>query len=362
MIMVGWTLTRYLAKRFAVTILAVFASIFALIYLVDFVEMLRRSSGMSTASAPLVAYLCLLRAPYVSEQVLPFAVLAGCMFAFVNLSRRLELVVARAAGVSVWQFLAPPAMVVLAIGVLSITVYNPLAAFAKERADGIETDLFRGGVNVTDSSMWIRQRSVDGQAILRAEQSSDSGNRLSSVTVFVYRPDGSFQERVDAATASLKPGYWELKDARIIAPDEEPQSHDTYLLATYLTPEQVTQSFLAPDAVSFWRLPDIAYRTEQAGLDANRYRLRYQSLLARPLMLVAMLLIAASFSLRFFRFGGVARTVAGGVMAGFVLYVATKLVGDLGGAGLLSAAVAAWTPAVLGTLLGTLVLLNQEDG
>ena len=360
--MVGWTLTRYLANRFALTILAVFASIFTLIYLVDFVEMIRRASGFPTATTALVAYLCFLRVPAISEQVLPFAVLAGCMFAFVNLSRRLELVVARAAGVSVWQFLAPPAMVVLGIGIFSITVYNPLSAWAKEQADRIETDLFHGGRSVTTTNMWIRQRSVDGQAILRAEQSSDSGSRLSAVSVFVYNPDGSFLERVDAASAVLKPGYWELKDARISAPDEEPQSHETYLLATYLTPDQVTQSFVAPDAVSFWRLPDIAWRTEQAGLDANRYRLRHQTLLARPLMLLAMLLIAASFSLRFFRFGGVARTVAGGVIAGFVLYVATKLVGDLGGAGLLSAPVAAWTPAFLGTLLGALVLLNQEDG
>ena len=360
--MVGWTLTRYLANRFALTILAVFASIFTLIYLVDFVEMLRRASGLPAASASLVAYLCFLRVPAISEQVLPFAVLAGCMFAFVNLSRRLELVVARAAGVSVWQFLVPPAMVVLAIGVFSITVYNPLSAFAKEQADRIETDLFKGGRSVTNASMWIRQRSVDGQAILRAEQSSDSGARLSTVSVFVYNADGSFLERVDAASAELKQGFWELRDARISSPDAEPQSHDSYLLATYLTPDQVTQSFVAPDAVSFWRLPDIAWRTEQAGLDANRYRLRHQTLMARPLMLLAMLLIAASFSLRFFRFGGVARTVAGGVIAGFMLYVATKLVGDLGGAGLLSAPVAAWTPAFLGTLLGALVLLNQEDG
>ena len=360
--MVGRTLTRYLAIRFGVTILAVFASIFALIYLVDFIEMLRRSSGIPSATAPLIAYLCLLRTPNVSEQVLPFAVLAGCMFAFVNLSRRLERVVARAAGVSVWQFLTPPILVVLAIGIFSVTIYNPLSAAAKEEADRIETDVFKGGRNITDTSMWIRQRSIDGQAILRAEQSSEGGSRLSAVTVFVYHPDGSFHERVDAAYATLKPGFWELTDTRIVAPDEEPQAHDTYLLATYLTPEQATQSFMAPDAVSFWRLREVARRTELAGLDANRYHLRYQTLLSRPLMLIAMLLIAASFSLRFFRFGGVARTVAGGVIAGFVLYVATKLVGDLGGAGLLSAPIAAWTPAVLGNLLGSLVLLNQEDG
>ena len=54
--------------------------------------------------------------------------------------------------------------------------------------------------------------------------------------------------------------------------------------------------------------------------------------------------------------------VGGGVAAGFVLYLATKLVGDLGGAGLLSAAVAAWSPAVVASMLGALALLNQEDG
>ncbi|MBV9704404.1 MAG: LPS export ABC transporter permease LptG, partial [Methylobacteriaceae bacterium] len=65
---------------------------------------------------------------------------------------------------------------------------------------------------------------------------------------------------------------------------------------------------------------------------------------------------------RFLRFGGIARMVSGGVISGFVLYVASKLVADLGGAGLLSAPVAAWSPAVVGSMLGTLVLLHQEDG
>ena len=360
--MVGLTLTRYLALRFGVTILAVFGTIFGLIYLLDFVEMLRRASGLPDTGALYIAYLCLLRTPSVTEQVLPFAVLAGCMFAFVNLSRRLELVVARAAGVSVWQFMGPPVLVVASLGIFSVTVYNPLSALAKEQAERIETQLFRGVQTNADTSMWIRQRSVDGQAIVRAEQSSDNGTHLSTVTAFVYESGGAFQERVEAASATLKPGFWELKDARISAPEEEPQSHETYLLATNLTPEQVTQSFVAPDAVSFWRLPEVARRTAEAGLDANRYRLRYQTLMAQPLMLLAMVMIAAAFSLRFFRFGGIARTVAGGVAAGFVLYVATKLVGDLGGAGLLSAPVAAWSPAVIGNLLGALVLLNQEDG
>ncbi len=54
--------------------------------------------------------------------------------------------------------------------------------------------------------------------------------------------------------------------------------------------------------------------------------------------------------------------VSGGVAAGFVLYVATKLVNDLGGAGIFSVPVAGWSPAVVGCMFGVYVLLHQEDG
>ena len=119
---------------------------------------------------------------------------------------------------------------------------------------------------------------------------------------------------------------------------------------------------MAPDTVPFWALPEVRERTERAGLNATGYELQYQKLLASPLLFMAMILVAAAFSLRSFRSGGIARMVAGGVAAGFVLYVVTKLVGDLGGAGFLSAPVAAWSPAVVGSMLGSLALLHQEDG
>ncbi|MBX9758678.1 MAG: LPS export ABC transporter permease LptG, partial [Beijerinckiaceae bacterium] len=305
----------------------------------------------------------LLRTPTIAEQVLPFAVLGGAMFAFVGLSRRLELVIARAAGVSVWQFLLPPVLIVLLIGVGATTLYNPMSASLKQKASQIETRVFGRSTRAdVDTSMWIRQRALEGQSILRAERSSDGGTRLSGVTAFVYDPQGRFLERVEAERAILQTGHWRMQDARVFGPGAEPKVSPVYMLPTSLNAEQVTQSFVHPASVSFWKLPEISRRTEAAGLDAAGYRMQFQTLMARPVLLLAMVLIAATVSLRFFRFGGIGQMVSGGVGAGFVLYVATKLTGDLGGAGLLSASVAAWSPAIVGSMLGTLVLLHQEDG
>ncbi len=356
------TLSRYIAWRFLRTLLYVFAGILALIYILDFVELLRRR-GDSGEGTIILAWISLLRTPSIAERILPFVVLGAAMIALVGLTRRLELVVARTAGVSVWQFLTPVLIVALLTGIFSVAVYNPVSTSLKFEADRIETSLTGKSLTAeAEGGFWLRQRSVDGQSILRAEKSGNAGTTLALVTAFVYDADGRFLERVEAKSGELTPGAWKLTDARINTTGSAPRVEPTYLLATNLTSDQVTQSFIAPDAVSFWDLRPLAKRTEAAGLDAGRYYLRFQELLARPLLLIAMVFISACFSLRFFRFGGIATAVSGGVASGFVLYVATKLATDLGGAGLLNAPAAAWSPALVGTMLGVLVLLHQEDG
>ncbi len=361
--MIGFTLGRYLSSRFFRMILAVFATIFSLVYVIDFVELLRRTGTIAGVTASSVAYLSLLRTPAVSEQVLPFCVLFGSMAVFLNLTRRLELLVARAAGISVWQFLGPPILIAVVIGVLSVGVLNPLSAAMKQQADRIELSIFgKDGSKDARTGLWVRQRSVDGESIMQAERASDGNNLLRGVTAYVYDREGHFQQRLIADRATLQSGVWRLDDVQVSEPGGEAQKFATYLLATNLLLGQVSEDSMSAEAVPFWELPALRAETESAGLDASAYRLQFQTLLARPLLLIAMTLIAAAFSLRFFRFGGIGKFVGGGVGAGFVLYVATKFVGDLGGSGLLSPSVAAWSPAIVANMLGALALLNQEDG
>ncbi|MGO4668970.1 LPS export ABC transporter permease LptG [Bosea sp. 2YAB26] len=357
------TFGRYLTKRFTRAIISVFSTFFFLILTLDFVELMRRAGDSPLATTPQIIRLALFRAPAVAEQIFPFAVLFGGMFALLTLSRKLELVVARSVGVSAWQFLQPAALVAAVIGFVSIMIYNPLAAELKRSATALEARLFARSTQASGAQeIWIRQRSVDGQAIIRAAAALPDASGLSQVAVFSFDANGGFNERVEAREAILHRGYWELTDARVVSATEEPQSYTTYLLATTLEPDQVRQSFTPPDAVGFWSMPTVIERTQKAGLDSTRYELRYQSLKARPLLLVAMILVAASVSLRFFRFGGVTRLVIGGVAAGFVLYVATQLSEELGASGIVNPMVAAWLPAVVGTMLGALALLHQEDG
>lgn len=362
---IGRTLGSYFARRFLKAILLLFAFSFLIIFLFDFLELFRRSADRPGVTVGLVALGSLLRVPSISEQVLPFATLFGAMAAFLNLSRSLELVVARAAGISVWQFTAPAILVAVVLGVLATTVYNPLAAAAKDKADDIAVDIFGRESRVaqqSSSEAWIRQDGPQGESILHARQSSDQGLRLGDVTVMMFDKTGEFRQRVDAAEARYADGTWILTDARLRAENAAPVDLPVFSLPTYLTLEQIRESLAAPDTVPFWSLGTYIAIARNAGLPAFRYELQFQSLLARPLLLAAMVLIAGTVSLRVFRFGNVGRLILGGVTAGFVLYVVGEVARDLGGVGIVPPVVAAWTPAMIATLMGFTILLYREDG
>jgi lipopolysaccharide export system permease protein len=362
--MVVGTLSRYFAWRFLGAAAAVFGGVFVLIVLVDYVEMTRHASGAApNAPALAVAQVSFYRVPQVTERIIPFATLIGAMMCYLSLSRRLELVVARSAGVSAWQFIAPAVAVALLIGAAATTLYNPLSAAMREESKRLEAELFgaRGGPQ-RNTAFWVRQRDVDGQAVINAAASRQQGAILDAVTVITFDAAGHFQERIEAKSAELEAGFWRLTDARVFSPAAPPRQHDSYLLSTNLTLDQVRETFATPETVSFWELPTYIELAEQAGMLAAGYRLQYQLLLARPFLLAAMVLLAASVSLRFFRFGGVTKMILSGVMAGFLLYVLSKVTEDMSKADLMNPAVAAWLPVFAGGLTGLLVLLHQEDG
>jgi lipopolysaccharide export system permease protein len=363
--MMGPTLTRYFSARFLWMIGAVLLMTFGMVYVVDLVEMLRRTADLTGVSASSVAFLSLLRVPSGFEQLMPFCVLCGAIAAFLDLSRKLELYVARAVGISVWGLLAPPVVIAASLGIVSVTVLNPSFAAMKKRADLAEARIF-GTLTMTgggdNEAVWLRQSTPAGRAIIRAEAVARDRGELDDVSAYMLGAPGHLESEVDARRATLFPGLWQFDHAYILVPGQESREVATFPLPTQLRRDDISGGKVQPLSVGFWALPAIGAEAEAAGLEASGYRLQHQLLLARPLMFVAMVLIAACFSLRFFRFGGVLPMIGGGIAAGFVLNVATKLIGDLGATGVLSVFVAAWTPPVVGAMLATSALLFGEDG
>src|ERR1043165_6193884 len=364
--MVSRTLVRYFGMRFLGAVMSVFLGIFVLIVLVDYIELMRRAADVPNLSGWMVAKTSFFRVPQLTERLLPFSVLVGAMTCYLALSRRNELVVARSAGMSAWQFVAPALIVAFVMGLVATALYNPLSAVMREWSKKLEAEMFGEQKNPLQqqnaTGFWVRQRTSEGQSIVYAASSQEQGVRLDGVSVFTFDTTGKALERIEAKHATLEPGQWRLEQARIYVSGQPPKDRETLAIKTNLTSAQVRESFSTPETVPFWELPAYIEIAERSGLVAAGYKFQYQTLIARPFLLCAMVLLACSVSLRFFRFGGVPRMVLSGVTAGFLLYVLSKVTEDLSKAELMHPAAAAWLPVLAGGLTGFVVLLYQEDG
>jgi lipopolysaccharide export system permease protein len=380
------TLSLYFARRFARMTLIIFIVVFVLIAFIDYLELARRVSSDQGFSAFLYLLVSLARVPSVIERALPFTILFAAIASFVMANRQLELVVARASGVSAWQFMLPVGIVAILIGVFATTVFNPASTALKEQSSALMGRLddmeARSQpqpkkeaktapavatpqdqvVNDSDWTIWLRQTGVDGASIIGAKSSINRGLSLVDVTAFLFAKDGGLARRIDAATADYVDGEWVFHKAVVMEPHSRPAPVAETRIATDLRADQVRQRLADPDTVSFWSLPELIEISKSAGVPGDPYEMQYQSLLAQPLMFLAMVLVAATVSLRFSRSRDLGQMILTGVAVGFMLYVVTELARGLGRSGVVSPMFAAWTPAVVAILLSVTVLLHREDG
>jgi len=369
------TLMGYVARRFAAMTLLMVLALSCLVALFDLIELLRRAATRPDANFALVSQIAGLRLPFVAMQILPFAVLLGGIIAFWRLTRFSELVVARAAGISAWGFLAGPVLVALVLGLGASMALSPLSSAMLARAERLDQLYLRnvGGITaLAGGRLWLRQADdglqpqgvaiISGRPIATRELRPGEALRLAEVSVWRLSAEDRPLARIEATSALLQPGRWRFESAVIFGADRmggAPQGMD---FTTELTPERIENSFASPDTLGLWALPEFIKVLENAGFSAIRHRLHFQSLLALPLLATAMALLAAGFSMRSARRGGVARMIAGGVSAGFALFVLNKITGEFGEAGTLPVVLAAWAPAGAGFLLAAALLLHLEDG
>jgi len=359
---------RYVLGRVLSSVAAALAVITAVILLVEFVDLSRTVGIRTDVGVGEIFWLSLLRGPSLALVLLPFIFLFGGIGAYVGLNRRSELVAMRAAGISAWRFILPSAAAAFAIGIATVTVLNPIASALSARFEAERSRVMENYLGDIPQDIWLRQGDDHTQIVIHA-RSRDTVQgyvRLRGVSLYIYQKNRNgapeFKQRIEAGEARLMPGFWLLHDVREATAGESSVHSDTLSIRSSLDAEAAMERFASPEAISFWRLPNAIRLTEQAGFSAAGYRLRFWQLLATPLLYAAMAVLAAAFSLRLARLGGLAGLAGAGVALGFVLFFFNQFAGALARADIIPLFAAAWAPAVVALLSGLSLLFFTEDG
>jgi lipopolysaccharide export system permease protein len=371
------TLSLYIARRFTVTAMWIFAAVLVLVVVVDVVELMRANERGLASFGDLLG-MAMLHAPSVTITAAPFTMLLASMAAFAMLARSSELVVTRAAGVSAWRLIAPAVVCAGALGVFAFAVYNPLASAFAMRFEILEQrflDESSSRLALSDQGLWLRQGGEAGQTVIRARRASSTVERLWDVSIFQFDRSDRLSQRIDARTAVLGEQNWtlggvqrwdlsaEAETDRLAALGEiRATALDEMRIPTDLTAEHIQDSFAAPETIGFWKLPGFIALLEESGFSSSRHRMHWYGLLSAPVVFVAMVLVGAAFSMRHIRFGGLGFMALGCVMAGFGYFFLSDIANALGASGTVPVAIAAWAPPLAAVLCALGLLLHLEDG
>lgn len=359
------TLSLYLMRHYLLNFLMVLGGLLAVIYLFDTVELLRRAAKYDSVPISLVLVMGFYKLPEVGQMVFPFAILFSAMLCFWQLTRRHELVIVRAAGLSVWQFMSPLLLSSFLIGVILVGVINPLGAVMVKNFQTLESQHLSRGMSVIqlfEQGLWLRQTHQEGQAILHAPDVRLPEWELGNIIVFFFDQENNFLRRIDAQSGTLGAGQWNFSTVSINAPGTLPEKTDFLSIATDLTIKELEQSFADPETISFWQFPNYIQTMQSTGFDTTSLKIFFQGLLAKPFLFMAMILLAATVSLRPPRFNGASIMIFSGIVIGFIIFFSSSFLQALGASQQIPILIAAWFPAIISFILGISALMTLEDG
>jgi lipopolysaccharide export system permease protein len=249
-------------------------------------------------------------------------------------------------------------------GIFATAVVNPFSSTLLAKYDQMVALYLQHNSNlvtVSRTGIWLRQPTQAGYALIHSAAFDEHEWRLSGVTIFYFDDQDNFLTRIDSPVAYLKDGFWEIHDALI---NEKSSSHheEVRKLSTELTAQKIEESFADPDTISFWSIPEYIYIMDETGFPTTPLHIHFQALLAQPFLFMAMVMLAATFSLRPPRFGGTGGMIVLGVALGFFIFFMESMLHAFGISQKIPVYLAAWTPSVVSLLLGTTALLHLEDG
>ena len=360
-------LNRYIAKRIIKGLLLAFMVVTSIIMLVDFVEGTRNIGADQDIGSGTLFLMTLLKAPKLIEQTIPFVVLFGVMGTLYSLNRRSELIVLRASGLSAWRFLSPAIAVTATLGLIWSAAFNPLASSAMNAHDKLVERVSGANTSASNENIWLREGSDVAQTVIYAEKADILERKLSNTTFYIFEIDTEgtavFERRLDAKTAELvTQGYWQLRDVIENAEGELPQQRTAVSLPTNITVEDIRDTTGINALPPFWDIPATIEKTERAGFSTVSLRMQLNKLLALPIMLIAMTVIAAGVSMHLTREGGTLRLLIIGGLLGFAVYFADSVVSAFGASSALPIILAAWAIPLLVLFLGLSYLARIEDG
>lgn len=346
-------LTRYIVRAVVSGALLVLLALMALDGLLSFFREIG-ATGAGDYDIPRALLYVVLTLPERVYDLFPAAVAIGGVLALGGLAANSELVVMRAAGVSIrrilWQVMQGGIVLIIAVVVLG----EGVAPVSQEYGERMRTSAIAGeAVADTARGLWLRdeQRFVNVGRVM-------PGYELRDVAVYEFSA-GELISALHAERARYAQGGWLLTGAAITTFTGDvvgTENHEQLRRDQLIRPDMLEVLAISPETLPSWQLYEYVGYLQRNQLDSARHELALWKKLVTPLSTLVMLLLSMPVIFGSLRATGAGQRIFIGSLIGIGYYLMSELFAHVAIVYGLAVPAAALAPVVLFTLVGVLAL------
>ena len=310
-------ITRYLLKEITASVTFVMIGLIAMFLFFDLIQELE-DLGRGNYGLSKVALFVILSAPGHIYEVMPVAVLVGCMYSLGQFSRHSELVVLRVSGISLLEILTLLLKIGLIFTLITFLIgelITPLSEKVAQRMRLKATD----SVVVQDfvSGLWVK----DAYSFVNVKEVLPDGT-LQNVQIYEF--DNHFKLRTSshAESGQFEEGQWSLQKVTQIHFDKDTNHINRLDRATWrsvIRPELLNVLLVLPEKMSAWNLYSYIQHLSANKQRTMRYQMALWGKIIYPLACLVMIILALPFGFVQQRSAGASSKIFIGIMLG-VLY------------------------------------------
>lgn len=321
-------ITRYLLKEITANVLLIMLALIAMFSFFDLIQELE-SLGRGDYGLGKVLLFVLLSAPGHIYEIMPVAVLVGCMYSLGRFARYSELIILRVSGIS----LSSIAFSLLKIGLIFTLItflvgelITPLSEKTAQRmrikaTDSVIVQDFQSGLWVKDGSSFVNIEEVLADATL--------------LNVHIYEFDHKFKLRTSshAKTGLFEADQWNLKEVTQTHYGEDTNTVKQLEKATWrslIRPELLNILLVLPEKMSAWNLYSYINHLSINKQKTTRYEMALWSKLIYPLACLVMIILALPFGFVQQRATGASTKIFIGIMLGVLYQILNRTFVHLG--------------------------------
>lgn len=342
------TINRYVSQNFLFWFFTIFLIVALIISFFEMIELTKQTMRHDVPLAVLFQ-LAFLKLPKILDNLVPSITFFAALGCFLRLAQSQNFVVMSSFGISKTQFLIGISFIVMLIGALNIVVLDPIRSALFGRSIVLEEKIFHKkpySVSFTDTGLWLRENFQDSQKIIHARYFNVAKKEFKNLMIFEFTKDGEFVKRVDAKSAVLKEQNWEIADVNILQNNKQ-QNFKTHMESTTISMEQIQQSTVPPETISFFHMPSFIKMLEEAGLNTSSYSMLWHQQIAKIGMMIGFIFLAASFCLVPTRNQSFSIVIGSSIIFAFIMHFFEQIIHAYGIAHRIPIIAAAWIPPIV---------------